>query len=67
MFEGRHFASVSYVLWTYIPDEELFSEIAVGAPLHTLSKLYVAPVGFVTPPPPLCFGLNSIYSNESHV
>ena len=24
-----------------------------GAPLHTLSKLYDVPVGFVTPPPPI--------------
>ena len=35
-----------------IPDEELFSETYVGAPLHTLSKLYDVPVGLVAPPPP---------------
>ena len=32
-----------------IPDEKLFSERAPGAPLHTLSKLYDFPVGFVPP------------------
>ena len=34
-----------------IPDEELFSETASGALIHTLSKLYDVPVGFLTPPP----------------
>ena len=33
-----------------IPGEELFSETSVAL-LHTLSKLYDVPVGFVTPPP----------------
>ena len=28
-----------------------FSKRTSGAPLHTLSKLYADPVGFVTPPP----------------
>ena len=31
---------------------ELFSETALGAPLHTFSKLYEVLVGFITPPPP---------------
>ena len=35
-----------------IPDEELFSETAIGCALHTLSKLYDVPVGFVNRPPP---------------
>ena len=32
-----------------IPDEDLFSETSVGT-LHTKSKLYDIPVGFVTSP-----------------
>ena len=28
-----------------------FPKRPLGAPLHTLSKLYEVPVGFVTPPP----------------
>ena len=32
-----------------IPDEELFSEAAVGCTASYLSKLYDVPVGFVTP------------------
>ena len=46
-----------------IPNEELFSKTAVGALLHTLSKLYDVPVGLVTPTPPplrLCISLFAI-------
>ena len=32
-----------------------------GAPLHTLSKLYDVPVGFVHPPPPPILRLNIAY------
>ena len=32
-----------------IPDEDFFSKRASGASLHTLSKLYDVPVGFVSP------------------
>ena len=32
-----------------IPDEKLFSETAVGAPLANLSKLYDVPFGFNPP------------------
>ena len=34
-----------------IPDEELFSETAVGCTASYFSKLYDVPVGFVLPPP----------------
>ena len=39
------------VLIINIPDEKLFSETAVGAALHTLSKFYDVPVVFVYPLP----------------
>ena len=41
----RHF--VGSLMRNYFPKRPS------GAPLHTLSKLYDVPVGFVTPPPPI--------------
>ena len=32
-----------------IPDEDFFPKRTSGVPLHTLSKLYDVPVGFVSP------------------
>ena len=37
-----------------------FPKRASGAPLHTLSKLYDVPVGFVTPPLRLCIALFAV-------
>ena len=39
-----------------------FPKRTSGAPLHTLSKLYDVPVGFVTPPPSLLTQFIAIFA-----
>ena len=61
MFEGRHFASVSYVLWTYIPDEELFSETAVRNTASYFVKIIWCSRWFCNPPIlRLCYALFAV-------
>ena len=58
-FESNLFQTSLFELWTVGVLSKLMTSLmrkyfpkrTSGAPLHTLSKLYDAPVGFVTPPP----------------